>query len=172
MSGLLGFNLAKTTISDPLVLGPVYPNFSVLAPTWLALAIPTFLLAAAVLVRLLLRPTVRRAPIWLSGTAPEIVAVQYTPEGYSNPIRVVLAGIYGFRRTLHRQGGGRRPVQLVLETRVVPAFEHYLYQPLTAAGLWLSGQARRVQSGRLSFYLLYVLLVLLGVLAMIPALRH
>jgi formate hydrogenlyase subunit 3/multisubunit Na+/H+ antiporter MnhD subunit len=171
LSGLLGFNLAKTTISDPLVLGPVYPNFSVLAPTWLALAILTFLIAAALLVRLLLRPTVRRAPVWLSGSAPPIAAVQYTPEGYANPIRVVLAGVYGFRRTLERQGGGREPIRLVLETRVVPAFEHYLYQPLTAAGLWLSGQARRLQSGRLSFYLLYVLLVLLGVLAMIPALR-
>ncbi len=172
LGSLLGFDLAKTTISDPLVLGPVYPNFSVLAPTWLALAIPTFLIAAAILVRLLLRPKVRRAPVWLSGTAPEIAMVEYTPEGYSNPIRVVLAGVYGFRRTIHREGGGREPVRLVLETRVVPAFEHYLYQPVTAAGLWLSGQARRLQSGRLSFYLLYVLLVLLGVLALIPALRN
>jgi hydrogenase-4 component B len=172
LSGLLGFNLATTTISDPLVLGPVYPNFSVLAPTWLALAIPTFLIVAAVLVRLVLRPKVRRAPIWLSGTAPEIATVEYTPEGYANPIRVVLAGVYGFRRTLHRAGGGRDPVLLVLQTRVIPAFERYLYEPLTDAALWLSGQARRLQSGRLGFYLLYVLLVLLGVLAMIPALRN
>jgi hydrogenase-4 component B len=172
LSGLLGFDPAGTTISHPLVLGPVYPGFSVLAPTWLALAVPAFAIAAAVLVRLLLRPAVRRAPIWLSGAAPEIAAVEYTPEAYANPIRVVLAGVYGFRRRLRREEDGRGPAQLVLETRVVPVFEHFLYQPVTAAGLWLSGQARRLQSGRLSFYLLYVLLVLLGVLAMIPALRR
>jgi formate hydrogenlyase subunit 3/multisubunit Na+/H+ antiporter MnhD subunit len=171
-SDVLGFNLSASTISDPLVLGPVYPNFSVLAPTWLALAIPTFLIGAAALVRLLLRPRVRRAPVWLSGAAPDIATVEYTPEGYANPVRVVLAGVYGFRRTLHREGGGREPLRLVLETRVVPAFEHYLYQPLAAGALWLSGLTRRLQSGRLSFYLLYVLIVLLGVLAMIPALRH
>src|SRR6202034_1173007 len=54
LSGLLGFNLSATTIKFPLVLGPVYRNFAVLSPTWLALGIPTFLIVTAVLVRLLL----------------------------------------------------------------------------------------------------------------------
>jgi formate hydrogenlyase subunit 3/multisubunit Na+/H+ antiporter MnhD subunit len=172
LSGVLGFDPAETTIRHPLVLGPVYKDFSVLSPTWLTLAIPTFLVAAALLVRVLLKPPVRRAPVWLSGTAPDIAAVQYTPEGYANPIRVVLAGLYGFRRTIQPEGGGRQPERLALSTRVVPAFEHYLYEPLVAAGLRLSGFSRRLQSGRLGLYLLYVLLVLLGALAMIPALRH
>ncbi len=172
LSGVLGFDPAGTAVTHPLVLGPVYGNFSVLSPTWLALAIPTFLIAAALLVRVLLKPSVRRAPVWLSGAAPDIAVVQYTPEAYTNPIRVVLAGVYGFRRTIHAEGGGRQPERFMLTTRVVPAFEHYLYEPLVAAGLRLSGFTRRLQSGRLGFYLLYVLLVLLGALAMIPALRH
>jgi hydrogenase-4 component B len=172
---LLGFNLSATTIKWPLTLGPVYPNFSVLAPTWLAIGIPTFLITAAFLVRLLLRPAVRRAPVWLSGTAMDISAVQYTPEAYANPIRVVLAGTYGFRRSLEpippdpTDTGETEKRALV--TRVVPAFEYYLYRPVSQSALWLSGQARRFQSGRLSFYLLYVLLVLLAILALIPALR-
>ena len=175
LEGLLGFNLSASTIKWPLTLGPVYPNFSVLAPTWLALGIPTFLLAAAALVKLLLRPHVRRAPVWLSGTAMDISAVQYTPEAYANPIRVVLAGAYGFRRSLEPvppdPTAPDEPGKRALVTRVVPAFEHYLYRPVEHGALWLSGQARRFQSGRLSAYLLYVLVVLLAVLALIPALR-
>ena len=169
LSGLLGFDLARTTISFPLVLGPVYRHFSVLAPTWLALAIPAFLLVSAALVRLLLRPPVRRAPVWVSGTAPDIARVQYTPAAYANPIRVVLAGAYGFQRTLEPSpdSSDRR----ILVNRVVPAFEEYLYRPLTRAALWLSARARRLQSGRLSLYLLYVLIVLIVILALIPTLR-
>jgi hydrogenase-4 component B len=166
LSGLLGFNLAETTIKFPLVLGPVYRNFSVLSPTWLALGIPTFIIAAAVLVRIVLRPAVRRAPVWVSGTAADIATVQYTPDAYANPIRVVLAGLYGFRRFASSPGPPK-----TITTMVVPAFETYIYRPVAATVLWLSGHARRLQSGRLSVYLLYVLVVLLVILALIPALK-
>jgi formate hydrogenlyase subunit 3/multisubunit Na+/H+ antiporter MnhD subunit len=165
---LLGFDLSTTTISHPLVLGPVFPHFSVLAPTWLTLAIPTFALVAAVAVRVSLRPRVRTAPVWVSGTSAHTDAVQYTPEGYAHPIRVVLAGAYGLRRTLSPpDGDGDRQV----ETRVVAAFEDLLYLPIARFAVRLSAYVRRFQSGRLGLYLLYVLIVLLVILALIPALR-
>ena len=166
----LGFDLATTTIKFPLVLGPVYRNFSVLAPTWLALGLVTFGVTSALLIRLLLRPAVRRAPIWLSGTAPDLDAVQYTPDSYANPIRVVLSSAYGYRRKLEPAAAGTHA--RILRTRVVPAFEEHLYRPLTRGTLRLSGGARRLQSGRLGVYLLYILLVLLAVLALIPALNR
>ncbi len=174
LSGLLGFNLAPSTISHPLVLGPVYEKFSVLAPTWLAVALPAYALITGALVWLLLRPRVRRAPVWVSGTAVDFATVQYTPAGYSNPVRVVLRGLYGFSRQLvpDRPGRVRGAPTFAVETRVVPPFEQYVYDPLVAAGLWASRQARRLQSGRLSAYLLYMLVVLVIVLALIPALHH
>jgi hydrogenase-4 component B len=172
LQGLLGFDLAHTTITHPLVLGPVYSHFSVLAPTWLAVALPAYAITTALLVALLLRPAVRRAPAWTSGALVAPARVQYTPAGYSNPIRVVLRAAYGFRRQLEPvDGGSRAPQRFVLETRVVPFFEHYLYLPLTALALRASTQARRLQSGRLNMYLLYTLIVLLVILALIPALR-
>ncbi|MHB8696084.1 MAG: proton-conducting transporter transmembrane domain-containing protein [Solirubrobacteraceae bacterium] len=171
LEDLLGFDLAKTTISHPLVLGPVFPGFSVLAPTWLAVGIPAFMLAAALGVRVLLRPSVRRAPIWVSGAAVDPALFQYTPESYSNPIRVVLAGAYGFKRSVVATPDEATGAPRSVRTRVVPAFEHYLYRPLIAAVLRLSTRARRFQSGKLGFYLLYVLIVLLAVLALIPALK-
>lgn len=167
----LGFDPAGSTISFPLVLGPVYRHFSVLAPTWLAIGIPAFILTSALLVRILLRPPVRRAPVWLSGTAPEIAIVQYTPDSYANPIRVVLSSVYRFRRTLTPIPGSEPPLR-ELRTEVTPAFEAYLYRPLAHAGLRLSEQARKLQSGRLGTYLLYILVVLIVALALIPALHN
>ena len=173
LSGVLGFNLAHSTISHPLVLGPVYEKFSVLAPTWLAVVLPAYALISALLVWALLRPRVRSAPVWVSGTAVDLSIVQYTPSAYSNPVRVVLRGLYGFARRLAPDPPrrvGETPA-LTLETRVVPAFEHYLYDPVVTVSLWVSRQARRLQSGRLSAYLLYMLVALLIVLAIIPLLR-
>jgi hydrogenase-4 component B len=172
LESLVGFDLAHGALSDPLVLGPVYEDFSVLAPTWLAIALPGYALATALLVATLLRPKVRRAPAWTSGALVQPARVQYTPSGYSNPIRVVLRAVYGFRRQLVPLSTDRRePERFQVETQVVPFFEHHLYGRLASGALWLSGMVRRLQSGRLGYYLLYVLIVLLVVLALIPALR-
>jgi hydrogenase-4 component B len=172
LSSLLGFDPARTAISHPIVLGPVYRKFSVLAPTWLAIALPAYAAATALLVALLLRPRTRRAPAWTSGTLVAPARVQYTPAAYSNPIRVVLSSAYGFaRRLVAVDGGPRAPERYELETSTVPFFEHYLYRPVAALAVRTSQLARRLQSGRLGLYLLYVLLVLLAVLALIPALR-
>ncbi len=170
---LLGFDLGGSTISHPLVLGPVYEKFSVLAPTWLGVVLPAYAVLTALLVRLLLRPQRRVAPVWVSGTAPPAAAVQYTPAAYSNPVRVVLRGLYGLRRSVRAEGAGRggAPASFVLETHVVPAFEEFLYRPVSRGALWASAQVRRLQSGKLSAYLLYMLIVLIVVLALIPALR-
>jgi hypothetical protein len=145
----------------------------VLAPTWLAIVLPAYALVFAGLVRVFLRPRVRRAPVWVTGSGIEVASVQYRPSAYINPIRVVLRGIYGFRRTVTRDPGARHPrsASLVLETRVVAPVEHYVYRPVTSAALSLSAYARRLQSGRLSAYLLYMLAALIVVLALIPTLK-
>ena len=49
--------------------------------------------------------------------------------------------------------------------------EHHLYRPLTAGALALSDRVRRLQSGRLGAYLLYMLAALIVVLALIPTLK-
>jgi hydrogenase-4 component B len=172
LEGVLGFDLGPQAVTFPLVLGPVYQGFSVLSPTWDAAGIAAFALTAVLLVRLVLRPRVRRAPVWVSGTAAPIASVQYTPDAYANPIRVVLAGLYGFRRTIERRTDEQGREIAVARTRVVPAFEDYLYRPIANGSVLLAAQARRLQSGRLGNYVLYVLAVLLAVLALIPALTR
>jgi hydrogenase-4 component B len=174
LTATLGFDLSSTAISHPLTLGPVYQDFSVLAPTWLAIALPAYALIAALAIRLILRPRVRRAPVWVTGSGAEIAQVQYRPAAYSNPMRVVLQGPYRFTRELRPRGGERSPLarSLVLETRVVLTIEQYVYAPLANAFLAVAARVRRFQSGRLGAYLLYMLIVLIVVLALIPTLQH
>jgi hydrogenase-4 component B len=166
LSGVLGFDPATATITHPLTLGPVFRDFSVLAPTWLSIVLPAYALLAAALVRARLRPPVRRAPVWVTGSGAELAAVQYRPSSYSNPVRVVLRGLLGYRRELQTDADGR----LTLETRVVLATDRFLYRPAERLALAASALARRTQSGSLSAYLLYMLAVLVLVLTLVPAL--
>lgn len=165
----LGFDPAGAVLSHPLVLGPVFADFSVLAPTWLALVLPAFTLATAGLVLAARRPAPRRAPVWVTGSAAPLPDVQYRPSAYTNPIRVVLRGPLGYRSVLRPATEDSGP--FVLETRVTLAVERYLYAPLAQLVLAVAGRVRRVQSGRLSDYLLYMLAVLVLVLALVPILR-
>jgi hydrogenase-4 component B len=168
---LLGFNPASTTISHRLVLGPVFENFSVLDPTWLCVVLPCY----AVLGGLIgfgadRRRSVRRAPVWVTGSGAELSAVQYRPSAYSNPMRVILRGPLGYRSSLEPVTAGDSG-QLSLNTRVVLAVDRFLYRPLAALALRITEYVRSSQSGRLSAYLLYMLVALLVALSLIPILH-
>jgi hydrogenase-4 component B len=168
---LLGFDPAARTISHPLVLGPVFEDFSVLAPTWLSIVLPSFALIAAAVALAGRRGAARTAPVWVTGSGADLAQVQYRPSSYSNPIRVVLRGPLGYRTSLEGGGADERGPTFVLRTRVVLAIDRFLYRPAANLALGLAAQLRRFQSGRLSAYILYMLAVLIVVLALIPVLR-
>ena len=106
LSPLLGFDAADLVISHPLVLGPVFEKFSVLAPTWLMIVIPAYA-TVALLIALAQRPRgARRAPVWVTGSGAELAAVQYRPSAYSNPMRVILRGPLGYRSRLVADSDG------------------------------------------------------------------
>ncbi len=51
------------------------------------------------------------------------------------------------------------------------AIDRFVYHPLITVLLGLSDRTRRLQSGRLSVYLLYMLVALILALALIPVLH-
>jgi hypothetical protein len=159
-------------ISHPLVLGPVFASFSVLAPTWLSIVLPAYAVLALLIV-LSTRPgKVRRAPVWVTGSAADIASVQYRPSAYSNPMRVVLRGPLGYRTRLVQSASDEsgRP-SFVVENGVVLAIDRFIYAPLARAVLRVAARVRSLQSGSLSAYLLYMLIALLGALSLVPILR-
>jgi formate hydrogenlyase subunit 3/multisubunit Na+/H+ antiporter MnhD subunit len=167
---VLGINPATTAITSPLVLGPVFQNFSVLAPTWLTIVLPGFAVIAFLITRASGPRRTRRAPVWVTGSSADVARVQYQPSAYSNPLRYILRGPLGYRARIEH-GTGSDEDKLVYETSVVNVFDQYLYRPVSTIALAASDRVRRLQSGRLSTYLLYMLVALIAALALIPILH-
>jgi hydrogenase-4 component B len=178
----------EAAVASPWVLGPVYPNFSVLSPTWLVLELPAAvlltLLGSLVLSRgRMLR--VRDVPVWRSASGGVDGDYSYTPFGYANPTRRVLANLLRSRVELRPpaptsdtetdQGGNVGAIEaeatggVAYVSDVVEVTEAYLYRPLLAPARRLVRAARRLQSGRLDAYLLYMLIAFVAVLAVVTA---
>lgn len=184
-SGLFPLVPARVTdgaLAAPWVLGPVFPGFSVLSPSWLWIVMPALLVIVTGATLLAARTRmlrVRRVPPWRSATAGVDGADQYTAFGYANPTRRVLASVLLTRSELHRieepadTGGepGAAPVpHLGYTSDVVELVEEYLYRPLARPMMALVNAAKRLQAGRLDAYLAYMLIALIAILAVVTAL--
>jgi hypothetical protein len=122
---------------------------------------------------------VRRVPAWRSASAGVEGTGSYTPFGFANPARRVLAGVLLTRAELRHleepvDTGGEPGAPAVPHLRyvsdVVELVEQYLYRPLARPVLWLVRQVKRLQSGRLDAYLSYMLIALVAVIAVVAAL--
>jgi len=110
--------------------------------------------------------------VWVTGSAAELAAVQYRPSAYSNPMRVILRAPLGYQSRLTRgRPGSSSDREVTLETRVVFAIDRFVYEPVTALALGIAARVRATQSGRLSAYLLYMLIALIVALSLVPILR-
>jgi hypothetical protein len=166
-------------LKSPWVLQPVFAHFSILSPSWLYIVMPvgfavvtlfTLALSGGRLVR------VRRVPAWRSATAGVDGPDSYTPFGYSNGLRHVLANVLGSRRSAATNavpGSETSDAEAHVEVRttVIEPVEAYLYRPAKAAWLWLADVAKRLQSGRLDAYVTYMLVALLVLLAIVAAMK-
>jgi hydrogenase-4 component B len=172
-------------LQGPWVVQPVYPEFSALSPSWLAVAMPALLLAVVALGAALSRNrmfAVRRVPVWRSATGGVDGESQYTPFGFANPTRKVLANVLLTRselRTVEQATGGRADdpqrtaagAHLGYTTDVVEIVEQFLLRPLGRALLAAVRTAKRLQSGRLDAYLGYMLVAVIAVLAIVVGIR-
>ncbi|MBY8885513.1 hypothetical protein K7472_11710 [Streptomyces sp. PTM05] len=184
-------SVVRGALGGPWVLGPVFPTFSVLSPSWLWIAMPVLFVAVLAALTGLSRGRslrVRRVPAWRSATGGVEGDAWYTSHGYANPTRRVLAGVLMTRaqvRTLEgeeaaradaREAGAPVADQMAAGARyeyssdVVEIVETYLYRPLLRPLRIAVAAARRLQSGRLDAYLTYMLVVLIAVVALVTAL--
>lgn len=175
LSGIVSADVVRGAVSDRWVLGPVYPDFSVLSPSWLCIELPLMLAVVLVVSRLLAGPrmwAVREVEPWRSATGGVSGADEYTPSGYANPTRRVLANVllpYSEVRDLEeneRKGTGARQAY---RADVVEVSEQYLYRPIVAVVRRVVRVSLRLQNGRLDAYLLYMLVALVAVLVVVSA---
>lgn len=180
LSPIVG-DAASGALAAPLILQPVFGDFSALSPTLLWVVIPgygllTVLLLAAASGRRFVR--VRRVPVWTSAASGIPDNHGYTSYGFANPIRRVLASLLLTRAELRRHdvseigapgaAGARRPI-LGYTIDVVDIVEQYLYRPFLPWLRALVRAARGLQSGRLDAYMAYMLVAVLAVIAVVTA---
>ena len=171
--------VTRQALKSPWVLQPVFHEFSILSPSWLFVAMPMLLIVVLVATVGLSRGRflrVRRVPAWQSATGGVADPSSYTPFGYANPLRHVLANVLGTRRERQTveppdpaSDDGHTHVEY--QTTVVEPVESYVYRPVRRLLLASSGLAKRLQSGRLGAYMAYMLIALVAVLAVAAALR-
>ena len=185
-------SLTAGALKSPWVLQPVFDGFSILSPSWLWVEMPLMLLLTALFTwavsgRRLLR--VRRVPAWKSATVGVEGADSYTAFGYANPTRRVLAGVLHtqaeLREVMMEENGGddgagppdradpgweEAAAHLRYASDVMEVVETYFYRPALGVFMAVVTAAKRLQSGRLDAYLLYMLIALIAVIAVATAL--
>jgi hydrogenase-4 component B len=107
---------------------------------------------------------------WGCGRVMQTARMEYTSTAFAEPLRRVFAELYRPTKDLsidfHPES--RYFVQSIeYRSEILPWFERYLYAPLIArVGRW-AVRARAVQSGSAHAYLTYLVIALLGLLAML-----
>lgn len=172
-------------LKEPWVLQPVFADFSILSPSWLFVLLPIGLAAVGGFALVVSRAGLlraRRVPAWRSASPGVSGPSGYSPFGYANPLRHVLANVLGSRRSAVATHGTEASEQVEadalpdhahveIRTEVVEPVETYLYRPARAVWLWLARAATRLQSGRLDAYVGYMLVALLVLLALVAAMK-
>ena len=155
-------------LKSPFVLQPVFADFSILSPSWLWAAMPILFAVTVGLSWLLSRGgifKVRRVSPWLSASGEIAGEDSYSAFGYANPARHVLAAVLRTQRGVESIDSSQGDSSLEYRSDVVEPVEKYVFQPVVQGTLWLSRQAKRLQSGRLAAYVAYMLIALVAALA-------
>jgi hydrogenase-4 component B len=104
-------------------------------------------------------------PAWVCGQQ-DGPALRWTSAGFTKPLRIALDAVLRPTRevTVDRSGGVVQRVEH--RTHVPHHFDTALYAPVVAIGLRLAAHARRLQSGSLQTYMMYLLGLVFGLLVL------
>ncbi len=138
------------------------PGTGSLPSVALALAVP---LAVLALWRVRRSPRAEPAPVWACGQ-DGVPAMRWTSAGFTKPLRLVLEALLRPRRELLVRARGGVVQEVAYRAEVPHLFDTHLYEPAAGAASRAAGRIRRLQSGSLRAYLLYLLALVVAVLAL------
>ena len=127
------------------------------------LAIAVAVLAAATS---LLRRRARVTSTWACGLPGLDERMQYTSTAFSKPLRKVFANVYRAERTVEVAPAGAAYFPQAISYRSVrtTSYERALYRPAVDAVVAAAHRLRRLQTGNIQVYLLYIFLALVALL--------
>jgi hydrogenase-4 component B len=173
--GVLAGGCLLIGVMPMLVLRPLWEVTATLAPggdfaSIAAIArgiqkVAVVVLAAAAAASLA-RAVVRYAPTWGCGLAQLTARMQYTATSFSKPIRIVFSPVYRADRKLDTSPANNRyfPKAISYRSTRTMSYEKLLYRPVVAAIMAAAQQLRRLQTGNIQWYLLYIFLALISML--------
>ena len=131
----------------------------------LALAVGLLALTAG-LVRARGRRRAAPAPTWTCGQ-PVVPALAWTSAGFTKPLRLVLESLLRPDRELEVVESGGLVQRVSYASHVPSLADTLLYEPAIRAGTRGAAIVRRLQTGNVRTYALYLLALVLGLLALV-----
>lgn len=128
---------------------------------WVAAAV-----ALIVIAMMVVRRAARPAPTWACGLPGLDSRMQYTSTAFSKPLRKVFAQVYRPERTVEVLPADQAyfPSSISYHSVRTTSYEKSLYRPAVDAIIATGHRLRRMQTGNIQVYLLYIFLALIGVL--------
>jgi len=173
-AGCLLFGIFPGLVLRPLVAlaGVLLPGAGVPEETvsiarllpWVGAAVAAISLAA-----MLLKGRTRPARTWACGLPALSSRMQYTSTVFSKPIRFVFARVYRPDRKVERLPVDTPyfPISIRYRSVRTTSFEKSLYRPFVDGVVWMARGLRRMQTGNIQVYLLYIFLALVSLLALL-----
>ncbi|HWZ41990.1 MAG TPA: proton-conducting transporter membrane subunit [Candidatus Saccharimonadales bacterium] len=150
------------------LVGTLIPggNFDSVAGLGRGMQMVTAVVLAGSLMAFLVRATVRYSPTWGCGLASLTTRMQYTAASFSKPIRTVFSSVYRSDRRLDVSPEEQPyfPKAVSYQSTRTLSYERLLYRPVVNSFLAAAQQLRRLQTGNIQWYLLYIFLALLSML--------
>jgi hydrogenase-4 component B len=127
--------------------------------------IAAFLLGTGIVVTFLRRQK-RIARTWACGLPELSSRMQYTSTAFSKPIRFVFAWVYRPDRKIEQIPADQPyfPVSISYRSVRTTSYERALYRPIVEIVVSLAHRLRRLQTGNVQVYLLYIFLALVSLL--------
>ncbi len=104
------------------------------------------------------------APAWACGQPVE-PSLEWTSAGFTKPLRLVLESVFRPEREIEVRTAGTLVQEVRYRSEVPHLFDTLLYEPSQRVALRAAHTARRLQSGSLRAYILYLLGLVLVLLA-------
>lgn len=151
--------LAQELLRAPASIEAVDPLMRALP--WVAGAV-----AALMIVQAVFRRSKRVTPTWACGLPALDSRMEYSSAAFSKPLRRVFARVYKPERSVEAVYAQPPyfPKSVFYRSVRTTSFERTLYRPAVDAVVALANRLRRLQTGNMQVYLLYIFLALIALL--------
>jgi len=151
--------LARELLHTPALPEAVLPIAHTLP--WIAACVAVLAIAAAGIRRIK-----RTVPTWACGLPALNSRMQYSSAAFSKPLRKVFSRVYEADRTVEVLYTQQPyfPKSILYRSVRTTSFEKSLYRPAVDAVVGMASRLRRLQTGNMQVYLLYIFLAVIALL--------